>query len=30
LEQENARRKRILADQAVGLSILQEAASGNF
>lgn len=30
LEQENARLKRIVADQAVDLSILKEVASGNF
>jgi len=30
LEQENARLKRIVADQAVDLSIVQEVASGNF
>ncbi len=29
-EQENARLKRIVADQAVDLSILKEVASGNF
>ena len=30
LEQENLRRKRIVANQALDLSILQEVASGNF
>lgn len=30
LEKENARLKRIVADQAVDLSILKEAAEGNF
>ncbi len=30
LEQENQRLKRIVADQAVDLSILKEVASGNF
>lgn len=30
LEQENARLKRIVADQAVDLSILKEVAGGNF
>src|SRR6478609_4532191 len=30
LEQENLRLKRIVADQAVNLSILKEVASGNF
>ena len=30
LEQENLRLKRIVADQAVDLSILKEVASGNF
>jgi transposase-like protein len=30
LEQENARLKRIVADQAVDLTILKEVASGNF
>ena len=30
LEQENLRLKRILADQALDLSILKEVASGNF
>jgi len=30
LEQENARLKKIVADQAVDLSILKEVAEGNF
>ncbi len=30
LEQENLRRKRIVAGQALDLSILKEVASGNF
>ena len=30
LEQENARLKKLVADQALDLSILREAASGNF
>jgi len=30
LEQENARLKRLVADQALDLAILKEAASGNF
>ena len=30
LEQENLRLKRIVADQAIDLSILKEVASGNF
>ena len=30
LEQENQRLKRIVADQAIDLSILKEVASGNF
>ena len=30
LEQENLRRKRIVANHALDLSILQEVASGNF
>ncbi len=30
LEQENARLKRIVADQAVNLSIFKEVAAGNF
>jgi transposase-like protein len=30
LEKENARLKKIVADQAVDLSILKEAAEGNF
>ena len=30
LEQENARLKKIVADQAVDLSILKEVAKGNF
>ena len=30
LEKENARLKRMVADQALDLSILQEVASGNF
>lgn len=30
LEQENLRLKRIVADQALDLSILKEVASGNF
>jgi putative transposase len=30
LEQENARLKRLVAEQALDLSILREAASGNF
>lgn len=30
LEKENARLKRIVADQAVDISILKEAAEGNF
>ena len=30
LEQENARLKRIVAEQAVDLSILKEVAAGNF
>jgi len=30
LEKENARLKRIVADQAVDLSILREVAKGNF
>ena len=30
LEQENARLKRIVADQAVDLSLLKAVASGNF
>jgi len=30
LEQENARLKRIVADQAVDISILKEASRGNF
>ena len=30
LEQENLRLKRIVANQALDLSILQEVASGNF
>jgi transposase-like protein len=30
LEKENTRLKRIVADQAVDLSILKEAAEGNF
>ena len=30
LEQENARLKRIVADQAVDLSIFKEVAAGNF
>ena len=30
LEQENQRLKRIVADQALDLSILKEVASGNF
>ena len=30
LERENARLKRMVADQALDLSILREAASGNF
>lgn len=30
LEQENLRRKRIVANQALDLSILKEVASGNF
>ena len=30
LERENARLKKIVADQAVDLSILKEAAEGNF
>jgi hypothetical protein len=30
LEKENTRLKRIVADQAVNISILKEAAEGNF
>ncbi len=30
LEQENLRLKRIVADQALDLSIVKEVASGNF
>jgi hypothetical protein len=30
LERENARLKRIVSDQALDISILREAASGNF
>jgi len=30
LEQENARLKKLVADQALDISILKEAASGNF
>ena len=30
LEQENLRLKRMVADQALDLSILKEVASGNF
>jgi len=30
LEQENSRLKRIVADQAVDLSILKEVSKGNF
>ncbi len=30
LEKENARLKRIVADQAVDISVLKEAAEGNF
>ena len=30
LEKENARLKRVVADQALDLSILKEVASGNF
>jgi putative transposase len=30
LERENARLKKIVADQALDISILKEAASGNF
>ncbi len=30
LEQENARLKKLVADQALDISILREAASGNF
>ena len=30
LEKENARMKRIIADQAVDISILKEASKGNF
>jgi hypothetical protein len=30
LEKENARLKRIVADQAVDISILREVAKGNF
>lgn len=30
LEKENARLKRIVADQAVDVSILREVATGNF
>ncbi len=30
LEQENSRLKRLIADQALDMAILKEAASGNF
>ena len=30
LERENTRLKRVVADQALDISILREAASGNF